>query len=65
MSVNISCDNAVTLGGEGVVITETKSLWLLLGMDNLTTAYAITVNDKCEIRVCICVFIRKAGLCWG
>ena len=66
MSVNISCDNAVIRGGgEGVVVTETKSLWLLLGIENSTTACAIPVNLKREIRVCICVFIRKAGLSWG
>ena len=48
-----------------MVVTETKSLWLLLGIENLTTKYVIPVNLKREIRVCICVFIRKAGLSWG
>ena len=65
MSVNISRDDAAILGGEGVVVTETKSLWLLLGIETSTTAYAIPVNLKREIRVCICVFIRKAGLPGG
>ena len=48
-----------------MVVTETKSLWLLLGIENSTTAYAIPVNLKREIRVCICVFICKAGFSWG